>query len=84
MLAVAFNCVPSSGVGYVISAGLFHVTTGVAFRTLTTTSFEPDLQCVSSADVKSTCKVWPLPAFRTVPVIGVYSKVPVDEAVAFN
>src|SRR5260370_35538820 len=37
-----------------------------------------------SSGVKVTDKVWPLPALRTVPEVGIYAKLPDTEAVALN
>src|SRR5260370_17485693 len=37
-----------------------------------------------SSGVNVTDKVWPLPALRTVPELGVYAKLPDTEAVALN
>src|SRR5262245_59145347 len=71
VFAVAFSCVAPSAVPKVMSAGVAHVITGVAFTTLIVTVLVAVVKFAASVGVNVTDSVCAAPAFKTVPETGV-------------
>jgi len=72
-------------VPYPIATGVGHVIIGVAWLTVTHHGCcRRRVIGAPSVGVKVTDKVWPAPAFRTIPAAGVYANVPGTLAVALS
>src|SRR5262249_60482496 len=70
VLAVAFSWVALSAVPNVMSVGVAHVMTGVAFSTLTVTVLVAVVKLAASVGVKVTDRIRFAPAVRTSPAAG--------------